>query len=236
MFVLIQSGSPSTTFSNYFSPQNKALDWILSDTYSSDGLSDDRLLQRFSLATLYYSTNGGNRSHGGWLESKNECDWDSQDLICSQESALQRLVLATDNLSVRIPIEICHLTQLNYLSLYSNQLTGAIPSELGILTQLTYLSLFDNQLTGPLPSEFGRLTQLTSLSLWGNELAGSLPSELGILTQLTFVRLDNNKLTGIIPSSLCSASVTRYIYIDCGEIACACCLSSPFTFGTSCPA
>ena len=93
MIALIQLRSPSTTFPNSVSPQNQALNWILSDTYSSGGLSDDRLVQQFALATLYYSTNGGQwMNHDGeWLKSTNECDWDSHDFYqsCFQESMVQ---------------------------------------------------------------------------------------------------------------------------------------------------
>ena len=232
MISVIQSRSASTTFSNSTSPQNQALDWILSDTYSYDGLSDDRLVQRFALATLYYSTDGGNWDHGGWLESINECDWNSQDFnLCSQESAVQELYLSQDNLSGRIPIEIVLLTQLNALTLWNNQLTGSIPSELALMTQLTTLDLFNNQMTGSIPSELALLTKLTRLDLSNNQLTGSIPSELALLTKLTDLILHNNELTGSIPSSLCSPGV--FIYIDCGEIACTCYFSG-ITL-TNCP-
>ena len=183
-------------------------------------------MQRFALATLYYSTDGGNWSDGGWLESNHECDWgdsDDQfaDLTCSQESAIQELNLFQDNLSGRIPIELALLTLLTHLELFSNQLTGFIPSEIGLLTQLTLLSLWQNQLMGSIPSEFGLLTQLMSLFLFNNELTGPLPSELGILTQLTELWLYNNELTGSMPSSFCSADLRPFI--DCGEITCTCC-------------
>jgi hypothetical protein len=58
MISLIQSRSSSTSFSNSFSPQSQALDWILSDPSSSGDIFEDRLVQRFALAALYYSTNG----------------------------------------------------------------------------------------------------------------------------------------------------------------------------------
>ena len=232
MIALIQSRSAATTFSNSVSPQNKALDWILSDTYSSVGLSDDRLVQRFALATLYYSTDGGNWSNGGgWLNSTNECDWDSNDFECSQESMVQRLNHFQDNLSGSIPSELALLTQLNRLWLVSNQLTGSIPSEFGLLTQLTFLDLTNNELTGSIPIELALVTQLTWLTLSDNQLMGSIPSELALMTQLTALDLDNNELTGSIPSSLCSAGISG-ILIDCGEIACTCCLSGS---GFRCP-
>jgi Leucine-rich repeat (LRR) protein len=233
MIALIQSRSASTTFFNSVSPQNKALDWILSDTYSSGGLSDDRLVQRFALATLYSSMNGGNWSNGGgWLNSTHECEWGrGVQFGCSQKSRLTQLLLPYNYLSGLIPIELALLTKLTVLYLEGNELTGSIPSEFGILTRLTDLRLYDNELTGSIPSELALLTQLTQLRLYGNELTGSIPSELGLLTRLTYLRLYDNELTGSMPSSLCSTGLRPRI--ECGKIACRCCID--LSTGVSCP-
>ena len=242
MISLIQSRSASTSFTNSSSPQSQSLDWVLSDAFSSDGLSDDRLVQRFALATLYYSTNGTYWDHDGWLNSTNECDGhDSDDVRCSSESMAEELHLYQDNLSGRIPIEIGLLTTLTTLRLGRNQLTGSIPSELGLLNQLTALHLWANQLTGSLPSELGLLNQLNELYLSRNQLTGSLPSELGLLIQLNELSLYDNDLTGSIPSSLCSPALNATIAIDCeDEIACTCCVSGVDVndnglFDDSCP-
>ena len=117
MITFIQSKSASTSFSNS-TPQTQALEWILADKYSSEGLSDSRLLQRFALATLYYSTSGTEwrNGGGGWLTSRNECEWGGSDKLqfgCSQESMVQRLYLQYGKLSGLIPIETGLLTQLN---------------------------------------------------------------------------------------------------------------------------
>ena len=117
MITFIQSKSASTSFSNS-TPQRQALEWILADKYSSEGLSDSRLLQRFALATLYYSTSGTEwrNGGGGWLTSRNECEWGGSDKLqfgCSQESMVQRLYLQYGKLSGLIPIETGLLTQLN---------------------------------------------------------------------------------------------------------------------------
>jgi len=225
--ALIQARSASTSFSDSSSPQSQSLDWILSDPFSSDGLSEDRLVQRFAMATLYYSTNGNNWDHGGWVESKNECDWDNDNdgvRRCSQEFMLVGLDLLFDSLFGRIPIEVGLLTHLKFLSFSLNKLTGSMPTELGLLTQLEELHLSGNQLTGSLPTELGLMTQLKQLRLHVNQLKGSLPSELGVLTQLTQLGLANNHVTGSMPSSLCSSGLV--IHIDCGEIACTCCVKA----------
>jgi hypothetical protein len=203
---LIQSRIASISFSNSSSPQSQALDWILADPYSSEnGLSEDRLVQRFAMATFWYSTNSICKMSGVWLNSTNECVWDLHAIFCSPEFKVERLFAYGACLSGRIPIELGLFTQLNTFHLFGlrgNQLTGSLPSELGLLTQLTRLVLLADQLTGSLPSELGLLTQLTDLSLSGNQLTGSFPSELGLLTHLLFLHLSDNELTGSLPSEV----------------------------------
>ena len=196
MIALIQSRSSSTSFTDLSSPQSQALDWILADPYSSNGLSDDRLVQRFALTTLVYSVTSVFIQDP--LKSINECDWYGGDFIeCSPESVLERLTLI------------------------AAQFVGRIPVEVGLLTKLTYVELSYNKFTGSLPSELGLSTQLTTLDCDNNQFTGPLPSELGLLTNLRLVYLHDNALTGSVPSSLCSAGVN--MYIDCGVIACTCC-------------
>ena len=203
---LIQSRIASISFSNSSSPQSQALDWILADPYSSEnGLSEDRLVQRFAMATFWYSTNSICKMSGVWLNSTNECVWDLHAIFCSPEFKVERLFAYGACLSGRIPIELGLFTQLNTFHLFGlrgNQLTGSLPSELGLLTQLTRLVLLADQLTGSLPSELGLLTQLTDLSLSGNQLTGSFPSELGLLTQLSSFSISDNRLIGTLPSEL----------------------------------
>ena len=53
---LIQSGSSTTSFVNSTSTQSQALEWMLSDPYTLTLEQDARLMQRFALVTLWYST------------------------------------------------------------------------------------------------------------------------------------------------------------------------------------
>ena len=53
---LIQSRSPTTSFVNSTSAQSQALEWMLSDPYTLTLEQDARLVQRFALVTLWYST------------------------------------------------------------------------------------------------------------------------------------------------------------------------------------
>jgi Leucine-rich repeat (LRR) protein len=132
--------------------ENPAFSWIYDDKKSMDWPSmadkhlDNRMLQRFALASLYYSMNGDdwtNHDGGQWLEDSNseECKWNSDDIDCSADGLVERIHLQGDNLYGRIPIEIGLLTELTYLNLGNNQFEGSIPTELGLLTSLTDLNL-----------------------------------------------------------------------------------------------
>ena len=73
MVELIQSRSPATSFVNSSSAQSRALDWMLSSDPYTLPLEDTRLVQRFALATFWYSTHGAtwsidhtNHSRVGW--------------------------------------------------------------------------------------------------------------------------------------------------------------------------
>jgi hypothetical protein len=221
---MIQDRCPLTDFSGVKSPQQRALAWILYDdpyTFSDELLEDDhrddRLTQRFALATIFMGTNGNtwsNHLDGQWMESKNECNWDYGDIRCSPESVVEWLNLYGGHLSSSIPMELSLLTQLHYLDLSYNELEGSLPSELGFLTQLDELILHSNTFTGSIPSELGLLTQLTRLYLHNNNLLGTLPSELCLLTQLQSLILNHNRLTGSLPSDLGLMTQLDNLYLN----------------------
>jgi Leucine-rich repeat (LRR) protein len=232
---LLLSRSPFTSFSDPISPESRALAWMLSDNYTlSESLSDNRLIQRFALATLWYSTNGETTwDHGGWLQSINECDWNdpnddndpfsvSPDVECySNRNTVQKLDLNNDRLSGSIPPELSLLSELQVLYLHFDDLTGEIPSVLGKLPELVVLNLHSNHLSGQIPSELDNLSKLESLVVSDNKLNGTVPAELGLLSKLIELWLHHSDLSGSVPAVLCDAGVI--VYIDCGAIACSCC-------------
>jgi hypothetical protein len=56
-------------------PQNKALNW-LAENAALSSYSDRKKIQRYVLATLYYSTSGDNWVNKfGWLSDRDECEW-----------------------------------------------------------------------------------------------------------------------------------------------------------------
>jgi len=96
------------------SPQNDALNWLVGDT-SLDSYSNDSKIQRYSLATLHYSTAGDNWTDDtGWLDSTNECGWYNKagGSACTSEGALLRLNLERNNLFGGMPQELMLLGSL----------------------------------------------------------------------------------------------------------------------------
>jgi hypothetical protein len=194
--------------------QNNAFKWLLNDT-NLDTYSDKRKIQRYALATLYYSTNGDWWHHNTkWLSDAEECDWDSRAAgsRCSNEGTiLTTLHLGSNNLFGSVPDELMLLDSLVELRLNENTLTGSIPSEIGLPTALTTLVLYENKLKSTIPSEVGHLTELRTLSIFLNELTGKIPSEIGQLLEMESLSLRNNSLTGSIPSEIASLHKLRYL-------------------------
>ena len=200
------------------SAQYMAFQWIENDIILGNNYSDERLLERFALMSVYYATNGEawyDRTSWG-SHNTSECQWFSNydfepDAVSQQNFAasaigdmlqdgnpcnaatheIAALYLNSNGLAGTIPPEIELLTSLNALRLGYNKLHSTIPSELGMLTQLMDVNLAGNELTGRLPTELGLLTYAIMLSLEVNQLSGTLPSELGQLSRLVLFNVDD---------------------------------------------
>jgi hypothetical protein len=91
------------------SPQFAAYSWLSSQT-NSEFSSDQRLFQRYALATFYYSTAGdGWITSSSWLTDTDECGWftTQTDLpICDDDSNYVALVLQDNDLGGSLPLEL----------------------------------------------------------------------------------------------------------------------------------
>jgi hypothetical protein len=105
-----------TALKEQSTPQNKALNWLANNT-NLDSYSDATKIQRYSLATLFFSTNGTHwDKKDEWMSNSNECLWyNSGSSVCTNGSV-------------------------DTLSLSGNNLVGTIPNELALLSNLSKLS------------------------------------------------------------------------------------------------
>lgn len=93
-------------------PQNKALLW-LADNLKIDEYSDEQKIQRYVLATLYYSTNGPEwEEKANWMRNENECNWynEAEGPFCSDDGAIIELDMWKNFIHGTLPDEIALLS------------------------------------------------------------------------------------------------------------------------------
>ncbi|CAB9521828.1 Leucine Rich Repeat [Seminavis robusta] len=234
---------PDHSIRDVHSPQSsqfKALQWILDGDTT---LPNERIQQRFALATLYHSTAGEKWAKDtNWLNhSVHECTWYNKNTFASKDTLqyvypgylanfeppmstscdsnghYTNLWLDQNNLVGRLPRELYLLTSLQTVSLAMNPgLQGStITSHIGHLKDLRGLAMFMIMLTGTLPTEIGLLTQLQAFGVNNNLLEGEIPSEIWQLTKLQTLSLnDNLNLHGSIPSAIGALSNLRWLVAE----------------------
>jgi hypothetical protein len=90
--------SPST-------PQNMAFKWLANDS-NLGTYTNETIIQRYALATLYYSTNGDSWvNNASWLDDGDECASTWFQVECT-DGAVASLSLSSNNLFGMIPPEI----------------------------------------------------------------------------------------------------------------------------------
>jgi Leucine-rich repeat (LRR) protein len=191
------------------SAQNRAYLWLLEDSFL-DMYSDARLLQRYALATFYYSTHGEDWFfQTNWLSDMDECFWYSRSpqSPCDIDGGLQNLELDYNNINGELPPELGLLSDsLERIVLRGgpNSVTsGTLPSELGYLTKMANFFIRGNHFAGSLPYQLGRWTALEQFDISGNRFTGTLPPSLfANAVQLSFIDISNNRFTGSLPTQV----------------------------------
>ncbi|CAB9511152.1 Leucine Rich Repeat [Seminavis robusta] len=198
--------------------QSQAWDWMLEDP-SFDRYDDERRLQRFGLAVLYFSTKGHE-----WITQDSflnytlhECEWmlESFDPTLADQTVTRlscdptnqsatRLVFNTNNLAGYLPRELALLTSLQELIIMRHPgLVGTLPTEIAKMRALESIAFHNNRFTGILPTELLLLNNLRRLALEGNLFEGTIHTEFGLFsTNLSHLTFDTNRFFGTIPSEL----------------------------------
>jgi hypothetical protein len=139
----------------------------MQDPYLAE-YSDLKKMQRFVMATLFFSTEGRTwRRSDGWLSDADECTWySSAASSCDDNGVLRELDLRDNRMAGMLPVEVSWLHLLTKLNLRENDISGILPSQLGSLTQMVFLQFTRNLLTGTLPSELASMSNLgTSIAM-----------------------------------------------------------------------
>ena len=227
--ILVDLGvTPDVIFENLSSPQFKALHWLANDDvlqYTPDNEHEmRRIIQRYALVTLYYSTNGE-----GWtntlkfLSNEDECNWNELVEVGGFFAGAGQ----------------CEDGFITTLALWSNNLDG---SEYAVMREvvsvqylwllcLTHIIFFSSVV---LPPEIGALTFLRILSVFDNRLHVIPPKSLTKLKSLEILYLQKNEMEGDL-SYLCPSAATDF-KSDCGKAAlrnggmtCSCCTSCGYS-------
>ena len=223
--------SDEVTLANKETPQYRALKWIADEDKAQLDVDNYMLIQRYTLAVLYFSTGKvGDEStwsnSTNWLTEKGICVWYGVKCHTDKKGSAQMddnvpvsvVDLEQNGLVNTIPSEIGSLPDISQLSLRSNLLTGSIPVNIAKLKHLEKLDLGNNLLTGSIPDHISNLRKLQHLYLNSNFLRGTIPKHIGKLNDLVWIGLYENELTGSIPHSIGDCSKAYVLYIDSNNI------------------
>lgn len=203
------------------SPQYMAYEWLL-ESESLEEYTPQRILQRYAMVTLYYSTNGeGWLDDYLWLTNTTECDWYTTARgqgSCNGKDELVYLELDKNDLRGPLPPELGLLsTSLVRMTIRGGPnkfLSKSIPSELGLLTKLEAFGVHGNDLTGTIPREIGSWMALNEFDISKNDFIGLLPTQVGNLENLTYLDISGNAISGFIPTELGRLRKCKKLYFD----------------------
>ena len=228
---ILSTVSRSNLFFETGSPQQNAFNWIVDEDTAQLCPDDDNLIQRYTLAVFYYSTDGNN-----WNECNAPDDFSAPVSIANANSAC---TLTTVNATTIFPNDIrgsnawltpgsecrwggisCYPTtsgnalKVNVIEFENNGLSGVLPPEMEQLDAIRFFALERGSISGPIPSSYGNLNSLLLLDFDFNQLTGTINDSLWSLTQLRQLDLNDNEITGTLSEFIGNLSQLRFFQID----------------------
>ena len=209
--------SDESDFNDEHTAQSRALDWIANEDEGKLETTDPFILQRYSLAVLWFGTaySEAEMKMSPYPEKGEEEDeeeptilmetWDDTDFWLTKAGICMFYGVT------------CHhrpgtpLTEVTYndnngvtsLRLMKNNLQGTLPKEIFTgLPDLRVLELQSNDLKGTLPTEIGNLRKIEYFKLENNFLSSTIPTEIGLLDRLEHLEIGKNDWDGTLPEEL----------------------------------
>ncbi|CAB9511122.1 Leucine rich repeat N-terminal domain [Seminavis robusta] len=220
------------------SPQARAYQWLISKNnpkrHELTQLTALRIVQRWTLAALFYATDGTYWTHKeGWLKYHvHECLWWSSGSFDDTVSIINTTTTTTavrnntnsNNICEQDPITFEENTlaegTIRHIWLNGNNLVGdfdqILQSLLPLLPDLKTIAMKMNPgITGSIPSWlFSNNNHLQGLSLARTQITGSLPPALFTSSQLQALLLQFAPVTEDLPSMLGHLTELRYLLLD----------------------
>jgi hypothetical protein len=152
--VLTSSITKANNIDKNGTAQNLAIRWLTDDDAAALDPDDDFILQRYALATFYFSrrTKDGKdvewTNMDNWMTEKGICAWFGVNCPPRVEGGVEVVVYDENN-------------DVIYLNLTDNNIRATIPSEIAALESLNRVDLGRNRLKGSIPSSIGNLKLLS---------------------------------------------------------------------------
>lgn len=138
-------------------------------------------------------------NHWSASNSSDHCTW--PEITCN-ENSVTGLVLASKDVTGKIPPFICDLKNLTLLDFSDNFIPGSFPTGLYNCSNFQYLDLSDNYFVGMIPGDIDKLSHLSFLNLGGNNFTGDIPAAIGHLSELVTLKLSGNQFNGSFPPEI----------------------------------
>jgi len=211
------------------STTSKALRWIVEDDEYQISADSRTLIQRYSLAKLYYELNGDYWNQCSNVTSQNELNNEDDD----ENLHVHECVTSTTEMGISgVPwlsavrecewafIECSRDEYVMEMRMVANGARGLISYDLvSGFPRLTKLSLRLNHLTGSIPAYLSEIRTLNTLNLYGNSFTGTIPDVL--LTdalELQYLNLGSNFLNGTISTNISHLKQLRFLRLSSNKI------------------
>jgi len=209
-----------------------ALAWL--EQSNTNGLTAERVIQRYALASIYFATNAVTtpftdaafdgpppewRRKAGWVTDRNECEWDN--VGCNENGRVSRLDFYSNLLTGEFPPEVVLLARtLQILDLGVNVVYTVgefFNPYLGMLTELVDLRYEQTNFVYDrgIPLEIGNLKKLALYKAYQVRYTGALDGDAfpPDMTVLEHLDIEKNSYNSTIPDALTALPALKYFYI-----------------------